>query len=246
MNRIYIGFDPREDVGFNVAAWSTQHHLSKIIPIYGVLLRALQRQGLYTRPTELRDGRLFDVISDHPMSTEFAISRFFVPYLSKTGWALFMDTDVLVLDDLNKLFELADPRYAVMCVQHDVQPTGTTKMDDQVQSSYYRKYWSSVMLFNNEHSANKRLTLSLLNTATGRFLHSFGWLEDHEIGALDPAYNYLVGYSSGVSDPKIIHYTDGTPDMPGYECCEYADKWWEARRRFTSCPAPSFPVEVAK
>ena len=41
----------------------------------------------------------------HPLqSTEFAFSRFLVPFLCGfRGWALFMDCDMLVLDDIARL-----------------------------------------------------------------------------------------------------------------------------------------------
>jgi len=28
-------------------------------------------------------------------------------------------------------------------------------------------------------------------------------------------------------DPAIVHFTDGVPDMPGYETAAYADEWRE-------------------
>jgi len=56
-------------------------------------------------------------------------------------------------------------------------------------------------------------------------LHRFCWLEDEEIGELDPAWNYLVGHTKDVPDPHLVHFTDGVPFMKGYEHCEYADEY---------------------
>jgi lipopolysaccharide biosynthesis glycosyltransferase len=204
--------------------------LSRKVSIFGLELEALRERSLYTRPTEMRGGRLFDLISNHPMSTEFAISRFLVPTLAGSGWALFLDCDMLVKDDLHKLFALADPNYAVMCVKHQHYPRTSTKMHNQVQSTYPRKNWSSVCLFNCDHPANKRLTPTVVNSLSGRALHAFCWLEDEQIGDLGEEYNYLVGYSEH-PEPKIVHFTEGTPDMPGYENCEYADEWRTELRR---------------
>lgn len=236
MRSIWIGFDPRESAAFAVAKHSAQRHLSLKIPSYGVVLDHLKRSGLYTRPTEVGKSatghrQLIDVLSKRDdyngaVSTEFAISRFLVPHLAKSGWALFMDCDVLVRGSLLELFRQANSKYAVMCVKHDHAPANTVKMDGQVQTRYARKNWSSVVLFNVDHPANKKLTVEMVNTFPGRDLHAFSWLEDDEIGEIGPEWNFLVGHTDQKVKPKIVHFTDGTPDMPGYEDAPFADEWW--------------------
>ena len=230
---IYIGFDPKEIAAYLVAVNSIYKYLSQEIPIYALELSTLTSYGWYSRATEVRDGRLYDVISEHPMSTEFAVSRFLVPQLARTGWALFADCDVLARDDLAKLFALADPRYAVMCVKHNHVPAATEKMDGQVQSRYFRKNWSSVCLWNCDHPSNKKLTVHYVNSVPGRDLHAFSWLTDDEIGELPVEYNFLVGVTplKGTNfQPKLVHFTEATPHVRGYENCEYADEW---RRELT-------------
>lgn len=226
MNKsIWIGRDRREEAAFNVARSSLLKHLSETIPVHALELPALKASGLYQRPTEEKDGRLIDVLSkredfDGSMSTDHAIGRFYVPHLA-SGWALFMDGDMLVRSDIASVFDGLDPAKALYCVQHDHRPTNSVKMDGQVQTQYARKNWSSFMVFNCEHPSNKALSLSLLNSAPGRDLHRFCWLSDEEIGSLDSTWNWLVGYS----EPKVVHFTSGTPDMPGYENVPYADEW---------------------
>jgi len=222
---IWIGFDPRETDAFAVARHSIERRMNLPIPIRGVVLTDLRNGQLYTRPTSRREGRLWDDISEAPMATEFACSRFLVPTLAKAGLALFMDADMLVRGDIAKLFALADPKKAVMVVKHDHRPPEGVKMDGQAQTRYARKNWSSVMLFNVDHPANKALTVELCNSVPGRDLHRFCWLEDDQIGALPAEYNYLVGHTKGVDDPKIVHFTDGIPSMDGYGECEFADEW---------------------
>lgn len=226
---IYIGYEPREASAFAVARHSTRRRLTQEVPIRGIVLRDLSKRGIYTRPMSYEDGQLYDVISEAPCSTEFAISRFFTPLLAESGWALFMDCDFLVRVSLARLFEMLDPKYAVYCVKHSHHPVGIVKMDGMTQTAYNRKNWSSFCVFNCDHPANKSLTLHKLNNWPGRDLHAFKWLQDEEIGELDTAWNYLVGVNSKeqVPDPKCIHYTLGTPDMPGYEQCEYADEWYD-------------------
>lgn len=238
MNSIWIGFDIREAAAFAVAKQTAAQSLNTPIPIYGVELEHLREKGLYTRPTSFRDGVAWDEISEAPMSTEFAISRFLTPQLAGRGWALFMDADVLVRRSLDKLFALADDQYAVMCVKHPPSAAGyldgASKMDGQLQTNYARKNWSSVMLFNCGHPANDRLTVGMINSVPGRDLHRFCWLEDHEIGEIPPEWNYLVGVSTPQINPAVVHFTLGIPTMKGYEHQCFADEWRAALRRWAS------------
>src|SRR3954462_845347 len=97
MNRsIYIGWDPREADAFAVARDSMRRHMTLPIPVRGLVLDDLKAQGLYTRPMEYRPSAadkpvMWDVVSDAPMATQHACARFLVPYLAKSGWALFVD-----------------------------------------------------------------------------------------------------------------------------------------------------------
>lgn len=241
MNSIWIGFDPRphEVAAFAVARDTVRRHLSQDIPVYGLVLSDLQARGLYTRPTKTRtngDGHLemIDELSVRPdydgrISTQHANARFLVPHLAKRGWALFMDGDMLVRADIARLLDSLDNDYALYCVKHRYEPTATTKMDGQLQTKYPGKNQSSFMVFNCEHEANKALTVEMVNTLPGRNLHRFCWLDDSEIGALGPEWNYLVGETDAPVEPKVLHFTSGVPNMPGYENVPFADQWRHAQ-----------------
>lgn len=235
LSQIFIGFDPRESDAFLVARSSVQRYLSAPIPVYSLVLRWLRQKGLYTRPTSrLVNNQMWDDISNAPMSTEFAISRFLIPHLVREqrtqtggrGWALFMDCDVMLRTSVARLFELADDSKAVMVVKHLHAPTSMVKMDAQVQTAYPRKNWSSVMLINCDHPANDKLTPELVNTLPGRDLHRFCWLEDDMIGELPVEWNWLAGTSDTNRNPHLVHFTDGVPTMPGCEKVPYAASWW--------------------
>lgn len=223
---IWIGFDPREAAAFAVTRHSIKARLTAPIPIQGIVLDEMRRLGLYTRPTEMRNGVMWDVISDAPCSTQFAVSRFLTPILARRGWALFMDCDMLVLGDLADLFDEAEQSdKALLCVQHQHRvEEGVPKMDGQVQVNYARKNWSSLFLINADHPANRQLDIQTINTLPGRDLHRMCWLRDDEIGALDPGWNVLVGHTE-CDDPKLLHFTNGIPLMPGYEDCPYSEEW---------------------
>jgi hypothetical protein len=239
--QVFLGFDPREAAAFAVARASIWRH-ARGVDAHGLVLSELQALGLYTRPTSRRLGRLWDDISGAYMSTEFANSRFLVPFLcGYRGWAVFMDCDVLVRAPLAELFACADDSKALLCVQHDYCPPEGVKMDGQAQQHYARKNWSSVMLINCGHPANAALTPELVNTVPGRDLHRFMWLEDRLIGAIDPAWNWIVGHSDPAVEPKIVHFSSGGPWFAGFEQVAYADEWRDELRRWA---LPAIPPMV--
>lgn len=233
---IWIGWEPREVSAFAVAKHSIISRLTQVIPVFPVVLQDLMDRDIYHRPLEKRGSQLYDLISAAPMATEFAVSRFFVPILAKQHkkvtkgprWALFIDCDMMIRTNMARFFETElDPTKAVMVVKHKHVPTEMLKMDNQIQTFYHRKNWSSVCAFNLDHPSNDSLTLELLNSVPGRDLHAFCWLKDEEIGSLDMKWNHLVGYTENKEEPAIVHFTDGIPYMPGYENVQYADEWRE-------------------
>lgn len=226
MHGVFIGYDPRFQAAYDVAEKSLRGKCKSGADVFPLVLSQLKSRGLYNRPTSIKNGQLYDDISAAPMSTEFAISRFMVPFLSNyQGWSLFCDSDFLFRSDITGVFALTDEKYAVMCVKHDYRPQEGLKMDGQAQTRYPRKNWSSFMLFNNGHPANRLLTLDSINTLPGRDLHRFCWLKDEEIGSLPHSWNWLEGHSDTEIVPDAVHFTRGTPDIPGYESALYADEW---------------------
>jgi hypothetical protein len=162
----------------------------------------------------------------HPLqSTDFSFSRFLTPHLAGyAGWSVFMDCDMLMLDDVASLFALRDDRYAVMVVKHDHVPREQRKFLDQPQTAYQKKNWSSVILFNN--SKCRALTPEYVNQASGLELHQFKWLgNDDLIGSLPGGWNHLVGYSAPRSGASLVHYTLGGPYFDEFRDCEYSEEW---------------------
>jgi hypothetical protein len=223
--KIYIGHDHREEHAYSVAERSARAFGCQVEPLREDRLRA---SGVLTRPKDTR-GQQWDIVSGAPQSTDFAIARFAVPILCHSGWALFADCDVVFMRDPRAVMDLADPSKAVYCVKHGrVDNMPTVKMDGQAQTQYSRKLWSSVMLFNCDHEANRRLNLTTLNAWPGRDLHAFKWLHDDEIGDLPMAFNWLVGLQPKPADAVIAHYTLGVPGMPDRDATPYDYIWNEA------------------
>jgi hypothetical protein len=241
-NSVYMGYDPREKIAYDVAEFSLRRRTATPYAIVPLKAGDLARSGHLWRTIAVQNGQMWDVISEAPMSTEFAISRFLTPILhrhayGKEGWALFVDCDVLFLTDLDRLFELCDDRYAVMCVQHEYTPKPGVKMDKQQNQLYSRKNWSSVMLFNCAHPSNDRLTTEMVNAVPGRDLHRFFWLDDAEIGALPKEWNALIGEEGyDIDTAKIAHYTRGGPWL-GNKIDDKADKvWLDERWAYVNSP----------
>ncbi len=217
MINTFIGYDPREAVAFNVLSHSIHARASQPVSITPLMLGQLK--GILTRERHSLQ------------STDFSFSRFLTPFLSGyAGWSIFMDCDMLMLDDIANLWELRDDRYAVMVVKHVHVPRETVKFLGEPQSEYEKKNWSSVMLFNNARC--KALTPEYVNTATGLELHQFRWLESEKlIGALPDRWNHLVGYDPPRKDAALVHYTVGGPYFEEYKGCEYAEEWRQEREQ---------------
>ena len=197
--KILIGYDSREACCYDVCKISIESNTKSKTNISPIRLDQLD---MYKREEDLL------------ASTEFTYSRFLTPWLCEyKGWALFCDCDFLFLHDLSELFELADDRYAVQVCKHEYTPRGDVKMDGKKQTTYPRKNWSSLILWNCGHEANAQITPDVINTQTGKFLHRFEWLSDDQIGSLPIQWNWLVGYyqEPHAGEPRALHYTDGGP-----------------------------------
>ena len=213
--KVYVGYDTREDIAYQVCEHSIKRRNGQI-EVIPLKQKDLREQGIYTREV------------DKLASTEFTFTRFFIPYLNNyKGWAVFCDCDFVWRISPTELEQYCDDSKAVVCVQHDYKPKEGLKMDGQVQLVYPRKNWSSMVLWNCGHPKNKILTPELLNKETGKFFHRFSWLDDSDIGDLPPIYNWLVNWYQEPKDgvPKILHYTEGGPWFENYRDCEYADVW---------------------
>ena len=232
---VYIGWDARERAAWQVCERSIQHHVADYpVPVRAIGRQMLQNLGVYTRLTSEVDGKRLDHVSGEFCSTDFSLARFWLPYLAgRAGWALYCDCDFLFRADVREILAHADPRYAVMVVPHRHEPADTEKMDAQAQTAYFRKNWSSLILWNLAHAGCHRVSQHDLNHWHKHDLHGFRWLASNEIGFLPEQWNWLEGvspttgrdYSLANGPIKAVHFTSGTPDMPGYEHSAFAEEW---------------------
>jgi hypothetical protein len=212
---LYIGFDPREAAAYHVFAQSVLNHSTVPVRFVPLSEKCLGVDGQ-------RDG-----------SNAFIYSRYLVPFLKGyEGWALFADGDMVCMRDIAELWALRDESFAVQVVKHNYTPKDKLKYRGSPMESpniaYPRKNWSSLVLWNCGHPANRKLTRDTVCSSTGMYLHRFQWLNDSEIGELPKAWNHLVGEMEG--DASIAHYTLGVPGFNHYRACEYSAEWHRTLR----------------
>lgn len=217
VHRIFIGYDPTQDIAYEVLRFSLQKHATE--PIDVIKLDAAELD--FERP------------HDPLQSTPFTYTRFLVPYLcGYEGIALFMDSDMLALGDIAELFHLSMTGLALRVRQHDYAPIETTKMGGKVQTQYPRKNWSSLMLMN--CGELQAWTKDAAQTQSGAWLHRFEPIPDEKIGDLSPEWNVLDVMSGPT---KLLHYTSGGPWLEGCENAPHADLWHKYRSEYEAASA---------
>jgi hypothetical protein len=132
---------------------------------------------------------------------------------------------MLMRADVAELWQLRDHNVAIQVCKHEYTPRSSLKFFNQIQTSYPKKNWSSLMLINCARCT--QLTPDFVNTAPGLDLHQFKWVEDHLVGDIPLEWNWLVGEYEWKKDVKNIHFTEGGPYLASYQDCDYADDWFE-------------------
>lgn len=215
---MFIGYDPREAIAYHVCTNSIIRQSSEPVSLNPLALNILK--GYEEKHT---DG-----------SNHFIYSRFLVPHLMNyQGWAIFIDGDMILRDDIANLWNLRDESKAVMVVKHDYKTRMTEKYLGSKNEDYPRKNWSSVILWNCAHHANQVVTPEFIQNATGAQVHRFTWLTDDLIGELPTEWNWLDIEYNYNTNAKLVHYTLGTPCFH-----EFADKGdfsneWHRERIYT-------------
>jgi lipopolysaccharide biosynthesis glycosyltransferase len=147
------------------------------------------------------------------------------------GWAIFADGDMVCREDISHLWSLRDPSMAVQVVKHDYVTKSTQKYLGNRNENYPRKNWSSVILWNCGHPANRCLTPQFISSRDGAFLHRFRWLGDELVGELPKEWNWLAIEYNANPHASLIHYTLGTPCFAAYRHSDLSDHWQAALRR---------------
>ena len=172
-----VGFDQREAVAYHTFVQSVVEKSS--IP---VRFLPLNMNSLSSYSETHSDG-----------SNDFIYSRFLVPFLvGFKGWVIYADGDMICVEDIKKLWNIRNDKFAVQVVQHNYETKVTEKYWGNKNENYPRKNWSSLVLWNCEHEKHKILTPDFIQKQTGAFLHRFNWLEDKDIGNIDANYISII------------------------------------------------------
>lgn len=181
--RVFIGFDERQPLSANVLSHSITRRSTTPVSIGMLKLSTLPltREGL----------------------TQFTFSRYLVPWLCNyEGWALFLDSDMLMLGDVTELFQLAQDQYSVMVVKNK-----------------QRFEWPSLMLFNCPKC--RILTPNYVQDYPSP--QDFNWANG-QVGELPSEFNHCVGYDEP-APAKLAHYTQGVPIWFETSESEYSKEW---------------------
>jgi hypothetical protein len=246
LRHVFIGYDEREDLAYQVCRYSILSQLSRKRPevkVHKLDHRSLRKNELFSRKwTVEEDGNYRDISDKKPFSTQFSHSRFLVPALCKQlgieGQALFVDCDFLFKGDINDLFDYTEKNPALVhVVKHDFVPTTEKKMDGVTQKAYTFKLWSALMMFNLEEPKLFELLLpDRVNKWEGQALHRFMWIHTSrsivasEICAIPEYWHFIPDHSEERVPPhkiRAMHYTLGGPWFEHMRDCKYANDWWK-------------------
>lgn len=220
MINIFIGYDPRESVVFHTCVNSIIRHSTQPISITPLALK-----NLNSYKESHTDG-----------SNQFIYSRFLVPYLQNyNGWAVYIDGDMILRDDISNLWKLRDPNNAIMVVKHDYKTKSRIKYLGSINEDYPRKNWSSVILWNSSHLACRKLSPKFIENAHGSELHRFKWLEENLIGELPIEWNWLPDEFGSNLNAKLIHFTIGAPCFHEYANVPMSSEWHHERMLVNHC-----------
>ena len=205
-----VGFDQKEAVAYHTFTQSV-----------------IEKSSMPVRFMPLSVGSLTNYKEIHKDgSNDFIYSRFLVPYLMKfKGWAIYADGDMVCLKDIKKLWDLRDDKFAVQVVKHDYKTKIKTKYWGNKNEDYPRKNWSSLILWNCEHQAHKKLAPEFIQKQTGAFLHRFSFIKAEEIGEIEKEWNWLAMEYEEKKDINLIHYTIGTPCFEEYQNESLSSFW---------------------
>ena len=231
-NKIYIGYEPREDLAYKVLKFSIMYHLPRDteVEVVPLITKDLRDRWLYNRSYRvLGTGQMVDDIDGKPFSTDFSFSRFLVPTLAKEegvdGWACFIDCDFLCRVNFEEIFKELNNKFSdcpCVVVKKNFVSKRREKMDGMFQSNYNKKLWSSLMFFNMGITYPHKLSVYNVNNQDGSYLHQFKWLAPNGgepgdyIGSLTEDFHFIPEYDEDkVAFPKLIHFTEKAPWFKG-------------------------------
>lgn len=219
---LFIGYDSNRPLVHEVCKYSIEKRISSQIMIKKIGSSVLNKNIWWK--TEKNN------------STEFSNNRFLIPFLNDfKGFSIYMDDDFLCNCDICELVNFFDFNCAVCVVKHkNYKSKVLKKMDNIVQKNYFKKNWSSLMIFNNSHEDVLKLSPKFVNEVNPLLLHQFNWTK--KVGGIPLTYNYLVDEYETIEHEKIkmLHYTIGGPWYQEFTNCSYSNVWNKEKEEYLS------------
>ena len=210
MITVFVGYDPKEAIAYHTCVNSIIRLSSQPVAIVPLALNLLP-----------------DYTETHTdASNTFVYSRFLVPHLMNyQGQAIYLDGDMILRDDIVKLWQLQDSTKAVQVVKHNYKTCSNVKYLGNKNEDFPRKNWSSVILWNCDNIAHRILTPEFVAQHPGSYLHRFNWITDDKIGELPIEWNWLPDEFGINARAKLLHYTLGTPCFEEYATGPHTEEW---------------------
>jgi lipopolysaccharide biosynthesis glycosyltransferase len=212
---LFVGFDPREAIVYHVLNQSI-----------------IDRTTVPVSITPLADSMFQEIAPESDGTNAFTLSRYLIPYMCNfSGWAIYMDSDMLLRADLKELWDMRS-RFVfdkgVAVVKHNYHTKAPRKYVgsalEAANEDYPRKNWGSLVLWYCGHAANRVLTPEFVASKGGKYLHRFQWLTDEQIGSIPEDWNHLVG-EYPTKQAANYHFTLGAPAFKHYSTGYEAINW---------------------
>ena len=176
-------------------------------------------------------SRFKDMPNPEDRISKMVYGKFLIPELIKEDKVLYLDSDVIVDQNLDQLFETNIEDRPLYTVTDYFNPT---------------QFNSGVLLINNRFWHNNNIGNQLLdlgkkyNLNNTQVMMNEGFAQNY--GKLDPKYNYQIGYErksywndkdsfyaffDQVKIPKIIHFTERDKPFNITNTTALREKWWK-------------------
>ena len=176
-------------------------------------------------------SRFKDMPNPEDRISKMVYGKFLIPELIKEDKVLYLDSDVIVDQNLDQLFETNIEDRPLYTVTDYFNPT---------------QFNSGVLLINNRFWHNNNIGNQLLdlgkkyNLNNTQVMMNEGFAQNY--GKLDPKYNYQIGYErksywndkdsfysffDHIKEPAIIHFTDEDKPFNITNTTALREKWWK-------------------
>ena len=219
MLRVFIGYDERQPLSYNVAQFSIIRKSKTPVAITPII---------HSQVSPVRTGL-----------TPFTFTRFLVPAMCDyDGWALFIDCDVILNADITELFDKADDKYSVMVCKGNApfEHAAVVLMNCKKLKMLTPEF------INTENGLHKFKFLS--DSEIGDLGKEWGYLVGYE---KDPINAKLIHYTQGIpAFPETLDSPMAVKWLQEKLLMNYSVPWEELMGQSVHATAIDYGTEVRK